>query len=71
MLKRFCDRCGKRVGEKWYNVDIVTHDAELPVPTLAVLGCGCLTNVNDKPQKRDYCQACMDEFREFLKDKKA
>lgn len=70
MLKRFCDRCGKRVGDKWYNINIIANDTELPNPMIGLLaGCNSV-NIRDIPPKKDYCQACMDEFNEFLKDKK-
>lgn len=66
MIKRFCDRCGRELGETWYQITIsarCNHDDRCTLSGLA-------HNLNAAfAPTPDYCEECKEEFQKFLRNK--
>lgn len=66
MVKRFCDRCGKELGETWYQITTTARCNTDGKCTL--VGAAHNLNVLFAPTP-DYCEECAEEFRRFLEKK--
>ena len=68
MLKRFCDRCGRQIKDKWYNIDVFAHEDSRYASIPSIL-CGC-TDIRSTPPRRDYCPDCTADIEAYMQDKK-